>query len=68
MALDPRDYDYARLRQIKWHDCHHCDGRGCEVCEDKGGWFMTLEKRERLEREHPGWPFGIERPKEGDEV
>lgn len=24
-----------------WHPCHHCDGRGCEVCEETKGWWSV---------------------------
>jgi hypothetical protein len=24
-----------------WHACHHCDGRGCEVCEETKGWWSV---------------------------
>lgn len=39
----------AQEKYPRWHDCHHCQGHGCEVCEEEGGWMESAEERsERL--------------------
>jgi hypothetical protein len=44
-----RSYSHT-APSLYWHVCHHCFGVGCEVCEERGGWYETaLQRDERLD-------------------